>query len=103
LLWWAVGRFGIEGAAIAWTARVTVDTLAILFLTRSLDGDGAIVGRVLWPMAVALGWMLVGASTRGTMASGAFLAVTYVGLVPVAWRFLLRADERALLLRSFRA
>jgi hypothetical protein len=47
--------------------------------------------------------MLVGASTRGTMASGAFLAVTYVGLVPVAWRFLLRADERALLLRSFRA
>ena len=101
-LWWAVGRFGIEGAAIAWTARVTVDTLAILFLTRSLDAGGAIVGRVLRPMAVALGWMLVGASMRGAIAAGAFLAITYVGLVPVAWRFLLRADERSLLLRRFR-
>lgn len=31
-LWWALGIYGIKGAAIAWTARVMVDTVA-LFLS----------------------------------------------------------------------
>ena len=102
-LWWAVGRFGIRGGGHRLDRPVAVDTLAILLLTQSLAGGGALAGRVLRPMAVALGWMLVGASMPGTVAAGVFLAVTCIGLAPVAWRFLLQAEERALLLRRFRA
>lgn len=36
LAWYLVGRFGIDGAAIAWTTRVTLDTLLLLAAARRL-------------------------------------------------------------------
>ena len=35
-LWWALGSYGITGAAIAWTARVILDTLLLYVSTWKL-------------------------------------------------------------------
>lgn len=32
--WWLIGRYGITGAALAWTARVTLDTTLLLLAAR---------------------------------------------------------------------
>jgi O-antigen/teichoic acid export membrane protein len=36
LAWWLVGAYGITGAAIAWTSRVTLDTLLLLTAARRI-------------------------------------------------------------------
>lgn len=33
-LWFLIDRYGIEGAAIAWTIRVTISTVALVYLAR---------------------------------------------------------------------
>lgn len=35
-VWWAIGRYGIEGAALAWTARVSLDALLLFVLAKRL-------------------------------------------------------------------
>src|SRR5262249_795225 len=35
-VWWLIGRFGIEGAAIAWTLRVAVDTAVLFAMSRRM-------------------------------------------------------------------
>jgi O-antigen/teichoic acid export membrane protein len=34
IAWWLVGAYGITGAAVAWTARVTLDTILLLLAAR---------------------------------------------------------------------
>jgi O-antigen/teichoic acid export membrane protein len=41
LLWWLIRVRGIEGAAIAWTVRVAVDTLILFLLARRVLPGGA--------------------------------------------------------------
>lgn len=36
LAWWLVGRYGITGAAIAWTTRVTLDTMLLVGAARAI-------------------------------------------------------------------
>lgn len=102
-LWWAVGRFGIVGAAVAWTARVTLDAVAISWLARQvIDGPWALRW---WPgaMGLASALMVAGAHFGSTLAGGAFLAAALVSLAPLAWRFALGDEERALLRGGLRA
>ena len=33
-MWWLIEKYGIEGAAIAWTIRVTISTIALFYLTQ---------------------------------------------------------------------
>lgn len=40
-LWWLVGKYGAEGAAIAWVVRVTISTIVL-----SLLANGCLSGRV---------------------------------------------------------
>ena len=55
LLWWLIGTRGIEGAAIAWTARVTVDALFMFGLAkRFLPGKNPIRLRTALLPAMAL-------------------------------------------------
>lgn len=98
LLWWAVVQFGVVGAAVAWTARVALDTVAILVLTRHLAEDGPALRWVLGSIAVALAWMLAGALMGSTIAGATFVGVTLVVLVPLAWRAALGNEERTLVL-----
>ena len=95
-LWWAVGRFGIEGAAVAWTVRVTLDTTAIFWLTGRVVVGALVLWRAVAGMLVALAWMGAGALLGSTPAGIAFLVASFVALVPLAWSVALGEEERGI-------
>jgi O-antigen/teichoic acid export membrane protein len=100
-LWWLLPRFGLVGAAIAWSARAILDTIALLLTCPVLLGASS---RVVWRIA---GWMVATAValTFAAVVSTTQLRIPFVVLsVPVwiyvCWRGLISAEERALPLRS---
>lgn len=60
LLWWSIGRWGIVGAAMAWSARVSLDALLLFGASARLIALDAARGRrmALW-IAAAVAVMLV--------------------------------------------
>lgn len=59
--WWLIGRWGVTGAALAWTLRCGVDAVAVLALAGRVTRVPRQVGRAL---LAALSWCaLAGAAT----------------------------------------
>ena len=110
IAWFLVGRYGVAGAAMAWTFRVTLD-MALLILgvsvvvgitpKRIFAGSGArailavaALGLVLFTIAVGISSPLV----RLAFAGLATLTLAYY-----AWHKVLASRERAALSRLVRA
>ncbi len=115
LTFWMVGRFGIAGAAIAWTLRALLDAGLVFAAAKRVLGVGiarladgrmlgvaAILGVLLpslWILRVAAAgtdanvhrWLIL----MGAIALSALQALA-------AWRLLLRADEREAILLAVR-
>lgn len=95
LLWWAIREFGIVGAAIAWTVRVTVDTALLFALSRRFTGlaprehrhVGA--GVVLATIGLCVPLLMDGVAMRLLLVSA--LGAAFVAL---GWRSVLAPDER---------
>ncbi len=70
-LWYGIHRFGIEGAAIMWLARIAVDTIVMTWLSAHL------VSRVRRPAAMALTCVCILSVLLGaaTLISGEFWKV----------------------------
>jgi len=97
LLWWLVSARGIEGAAIAWTARVAVDALFLFGLAkRFLPGKGAIRLQTALLTAVALLILALATLLQGPIAKGFFLFATILGFGLVTWFRILTPEERTL-------
>ncbi len=97
LLWWLIGTRGIEGAAIAWTARVTADALILFALARRfLPGKGPIRLRTVLLPVGALLTLVLAALVQGPIVKGLFLLGTILGFVLVTWFRILTPEERAL-------
>lgn len=96
LLWWLLGLRGIEGAAIAWAVRVTVDAAALYFLAvPRIPRVVAALGPMLGTLAAGLGAI---ALCIVIPSVGARAIVVLCGLVAygvVVWYVLLRGEERA--------
>jgi O-antigen/teichoic acid export membrane protein len=96
-LWWLVAAHGIEGAAIAWTARVAVDALALFLFAHRLVplGWAQLRGTVLLGAAGAGSAALLAAMGEPLggklLVAGAALAATAAG----AWWVALSAGDRA--------
>jgi O-antigen/teichoic acid export membrane protein len=87
LAWWLIGRLGVTGAALAWSARCAVDAAAVLVLA----------GRVT-PVPRAVGWWLAGAVAACAVAAAAYelpLALR-LALAPIGALGLLAALARGL-------
>lgn len=67
-LWWAIGVWGIQGAALAWTLRVSVDSV-LLFAVAHRHGKQT--AHLSWQAA----WSLV---TAATLLIGAALLMLFV-------------------------
>lgn len=98
-LWWLVSRFGVTGAAMAWTARVSVDALLLFVMTGRLLSAQALVARQLIPMllagvAVLIASMLIDAP----LAKGLLFAASLVAVAAGGWLRVLRRSEREWLL-----
>ncbi len=103
-LWALVNRFGLEGAAIAWSLRAGLDMALLFAATRSLlPGPTTVAWReVLIPgsAVLALGF----AAQRAAPAlETVFLAVALPCLAAAAWTWLLTPEERPLVQRLSRA
>jgi len=99
-LWWLIGRYGIEGAAIAWTARVAIDAFLLFALSRPfLAPKGATNAKRMWTAllaATALLNLVLAALIHGTIAKGMFLSGTILLFVTVMWFQVLSPEERRL-------
>lgn len=106
---WLVGRFGVDGAAWAWTFRVTLDGLllyAAAFRIYPKILVALTVGNI-GPSLVILGVMGGLLAVTGTMLDATLAAVvTAVALVPggafAAWRYVLDGTDRRVLLSMLR-
>jgi O-antigen/teichoic acid export membrane protein len=99
MLWWLISTRGIEGAAIAWTARVAVDALLLFGLAkRYLPGKSPIHLRTLLLPAMALLILALAAWIQGPIVKGFFLFGTILCFALVTWFRILTPEERTLAL-----
>jgi len=97
LLWWLISTRGIEGAAIAWTARVAVDALFLFGLAkRFLPGKSPLRLRTALLPAIALLILAFAALLHGPIVKGFFLLATIVCFALVTWFRILTPEERTL-------
>lgn len=101
ILWLLLPRYGILGAAIAWSIRTVGDTILLLATCPALLPQArSAVGR-------AGAWLLGATAVLGACiwlsGTGARVAVTLVAMplwLAIAWRWLFTAPERDLPLRA---
>jgi O-antigen/teichoic acid export membrane protein len=96
-LFWLTNVWGIEGAAMAWTGRVTLDALVLSLLAkRFLPIHTSIQLKTALLVVGALVIFALAALLHGWEMKGLFLALVFLGFVLVAWFLLLSPEERKL-------
>jgi O-antigen/teichoic acid export membrane protein len=96
-LWWLTKAYGIEGAAIAWTARAAADALVLFAMAkRFLQVDSSFRKQTTLLVAIAFATLALAALPQGLMLKGIFLLVTILGFVLIAWFLVLSPEERNL-------
>ena len=97
-VWWLIDAYGIEGAAIAWVARIGVDTIIMFGMAQRFFPIKALV---IWRMVLAMGVALIILSLACLQASlvmkGFFLLLTLSAFVFAAWFLILAPDERVMI------
>lgn len=78
---WLLGRFGIEGVAIAWLMRIALDTVLLMIIAYVLvPGLRATTQRVLTLGLAPLPFFVVGANLESDATKLAFLCIASVSL-----------------------
>jgi O-antigen/teichoic acid export membrane protein len=96
-LWYLSTRYGIDGAAIAWTARVFVDALVLFLLSkRFLPHDGYSGRRITFAILISLVVLTFAALVQGLVFKGIFLLGTLAAFVPVIWFVVFSPEDRGL-------
>jgi O-antigen/teichoic acid export membrane protein len=102
-LWLALRLWGLDGAAAAWTARVSVDALVLFVMaarvmptaTASLRQTGLLACAAMACLTAA--WLTKGAETKVVFSVGILTFSTWAG-----WRWVLGREERSRLKRLLR-
>ncbi len=89
---------GIEGAALAWTLRCAADAAVLFALARWRLPETATLfaGAQAVSLGVALAALAGALLPQSSGAKAAYLVIALAAFVPLAWRVLLDAGERAL-------
>jgi O-antigen/teichoic acid export membrane protein len=96
-LWWLISAYGVEGAAMAWTARVGVDALVLFGMAeKSLPIGASLRPQTTLLAALALVTLALAALPQGPVLKSIFLLLTILGFVLVAWFLVLSPEERKL-------
>jgi O-antigen/teichoic acid export membrane protein len=94
---WLTKKYGIEGAAIAWTGRVALDALILFIMARwLLPIKVSLRPQSAFLTALGLAALALAGLPQGLLLKGAFLLVTIVGFVLVTWFRVLSPEERKL-------
>ena len=98
LLWLLIGRYGIEGAAIAWATRIGIDSVFLMVFSQRYLADGNPSARPLWFIAGAAFPALLIALRPAALEVRALVLLFAVPVIAaVAWYWVLTEDERAAL------
>ena len=96
-LFWLTKTYGIEGAAIAWTGRVTVDALILFIIARKLMAiETSFQPQTALFLVLALVSLVLVALLRGLLFKSVFLLLVILSFVSVAWFRVLSPEERKL-------
>jgi O-antigen/teichoic acid export membrane protein len=93
-----IGAFGVEGAAMAWTARVSLDAallFAMLYRLRLVGLESILA--IARPVALALAVFLLAVQLDGVAVKAAFFCAVVVAFAILAWFRMLELRERAML------
>ena len=95
LLWWMLPRYGIEGAAVAYTVRVIADTVVLFIMARQIMPLAAsAVRRIGILTCVSLPVMSAAAMPMNLATKCLFVAVTLTVLIAGGWTILLEPEEK---------
>jgi O-antigen/teichoic acid export membrane protein len=88
-VWWLTGAMGIEGAAIAWVARVAVDTVVLFVMAQRLMHYGV---SMIWEVSFGTGLTVLALALAvfpmETPVKLVFVFVTLFIFVVFAWPFI---------------
>jgi len=102
-IWVLATRFGLAGVAMAWTLRVSVDTLALWIMARQSLGTNRSSLHAPTTAWLVMGMALLGgALLPGTVARVAYLFACAAAYLPIAWFGLVTATERQAVRRIVR-
>jgi O-antigen/teichoic acid export membrane protein len=93
-----IGAFGIDGAAMAWTGRVSVDAallFAMLYRFRLIGPESILA--IARPAALALAVFVLAVQLDGVAIKAAFFCAVVVTFAMLAWFRMLELQERAML------
>jgi len=101
LVWFLITHFGLPGAALAWTIRVTLDFVLLIaaacWVTRTSPRllAGRDLSRSLGALAVlGVGLVLLWSSTHMFLVDSAFTLLLSGGFLYAAWRYVLNMEEK---------
>lgn len=96
-LWWLLGTFGIDGAAMAWMARAGIDMLALFAMAfRLVPTQRDSRSRMVFALGMAVLVLAVAALPNSLALQAGWLVITLLGFALVAWFRILSPEERAL-------
>jgi len=96
VLWWVIHAYGILGAAIAWTGRVAMDGVLLLWLSSRFLGDNnVLVKRTTAGLLAALGGLAIPLLVPAAVPRAGVVFVILTVFVATAWFVVLGKDERA--------
>jgi len=106
LAWWMIERHGLAGAAAAWSIRVAIEVVLLLWLARRVLSLSAlhVVDRRMWTALGALALMGTATYTTDFFLSTAIVvdvsvcAAWIVGFAFAVWKWVLDGADRASIL-----
>lgn len=102
-VWWLISRLGIEGAAIAWVARVGIDTIVFFAAAyRILPGSVALMKRHILYIFAGTAIFLAAAFMTTVLAKVVFLIGATITFVLTAWFAMLRREDKVFIKKILR-
>jgi O-antigen/teichoic acid export membrane protein len=96
MAWFLISTRGIEGAAMAWTARTALDLVLFFGMARRvLPSSSETVHGLIWALGVTLPVVAVFALPISIAPRVAFLLLVAVAYSVVTWGWALKASEKA--------
>lgn len=103
MLLWLIRADGIEGAAIAWTARVSIDCTLLFVVVRKFLPEGSTdSSRILAGCAGALAILALACLTASPWVKVAILLTVLVGFGVATWQLFLTPEEKAFIWKRVR-
>jgi O-antigen/teichoic acid export membrane protein len=93
-LFWAVHNFGVIGAAVTWSARVTIDAILLLWLSTRALGERKLFARMVAAGLLPLCAFAIPLFFTSVISRAMAVALTLLAFFVVGWLGVLGNDER---------